>query len=95
MTQTAGLGCRRGLANHGIGNVRSRHELTWERCPLGMHRATADGVTVAQVAQVIGPGGTDGGWMVWLHGRPDAFPDCYPTMEAAMRAAEAAPDQPL
>lgn len=60
------------------------------RCGLGMHRATADGVTVAQVAQVIGPGGTDDGWMVWLHGQPDAFQDRYPTMEAAIRVAEAA-----
>jgi putative transposase len=34
----------------------------------------------------------DGGWMVWLHSRPDAFPDRYPTMEAAMRVAEAALD---
>jgi hypothetical protein len=64
-------------------------ELTWDRCRLGMHRATADGITVAQVAQVIGPGGTDCGWMVWLHGRPDAFPDRYPTMEDAMRVVEA------
>jgi hypothetical protein len=32
--------------------------------------------------------------MVWLHGRPDAFPDRYPTMEAAMRVAEAGLDQP-
>jgi hypothetical protein len=55
-----------------------------------MHRATADGVTVAQVAQVIGPGGTDNGWMVWLFGRPDAFPDHYSTMEQAMAVAEAA-----
>jgi hypothetical protein len=53
--------------------------------------APGDGrwVTVAQVAQVIGPGGTDGGWMVWLHGRSDAFPDRYPTMEDAMRVVEA------
>ena len=68
--------------------------LMWERCLLGMHRATADGVTVAQVAQVIGPRGTDDGWMVWLHGQPDAFPDRYPKMETAMRAAEVALDQP-
>lgn len=61
---------------------------------MGMHRATADGVTVAQVAQVIGPGGTDGGWIVWLRGQPDAFPDRYPTMDAAIAVAEAALDQP-
>jgi hypothetical protein len=32
--------------------------------------------------------------MVSLYGRSDAFPDRYPTMEAAMRVAEAALDQP-
>jgi hypothetical protein len=42
-----------------------------------------------QVAQVIGPGGTD-----WLYGLPEAFPDHYPTMEAAMAVAEAALGQP-
>ena len=57
---------------------------------MGMHRAIADGVTVAQVAQVIIPGGTDAGWMVWLHGEHAELPDRCPTMEAAMRAAEAA-----
>jgi hypothetical protein len=60
---------------------------------MGMHRATVDGVTVAQVAQVIGPGGTDRGWMVWLHGQPDSFRDRYSTTEAAMAAAEAALEQ--
>jgi hypothetical protein len=69
-------------------------DLTWECCRMGMHRATADGVTIAQVAQVIGPGGTDKGWMVWLYGQPEAFPDRYPTMEAAMAVAEAALGQP-
>jgi hypothetical protein len=69
-------------------------ELEWERCRMGMHRATADGVAIAQVAQVIGPGGADGGWMAWLHGQPDAFPDRYPTMEVAMAVVEAALEQP-
>jgi hypothetical protein len=68
--------------------------VTWECCRMGMHQATADGVTVAQVAHVIGPGGTDNGWMVWLHGQPDAFPDHYPTMEQAMAVAEAALESP-
>jgi hypothetical protein len=68
-------------------------DVTWECRRMGMHRGTAEGVPVAQVAQVIGPGGSDNGWMVWLYGQPDAFPDRFPTMEDAMRAAESALDQ--
>lgn len=65
-------------------------ELQWECVRLGMHRATVGGVALAQVAHMIGPRGSDHGWMVWLSGEPDELAERYPTAEAAMRAAEEA-----
>ncbi len=58
-----------------------------------MHQGSADGIVLAQVANVVGAGGADLGWMVWLfHGRGE-LTDRYPTGEAAMAAAEAALDR--
>ena len=55
-----------------------------------MHRAvTADGHMVAQVAQIVGAGGTDQGWIAWLAHTPDELLGRYHTPEAAMAAADA------
>lgn len=51
-----------------------------------------DGRQLAQVAHVLGPGGEDRGWMVWLLHRPRELFDRYPTKELAMDAAENALD---
>ena len=63
----------------------------WERRRLGMYRAaSADGYVVAQVAQVVGAGGTDEGWIAWLAHTPGELLGRYRTAEAAMAAADRA-----
>lgn len=42
-------------------------KLRWERKRLGVYCAfSADGHELAQVAHILGPGGADHGWMVYL-----------------------------
>jgi hypothetical protein len=47
---------------------------------------------LAQVAHLIGPGGRDDGWMIWLVGHRDVLDVRPPTAEEAMHAAELALD---
>jgi hypothetical protein len=53
---------------------------------------SAEGLVLAQVANVIGAGGKDEGWIVWLphrpHRPPEPPPGRYATAEEAMVAAE-------
>jgi hypothetical protein len=67
--------------------------LQWVRARLGMYRGTLDGVVLAQVANVVGPSGADGGWMVWIHNDRDDLGPRYPNEDEAMAAAEAALDE--
>jgi hypothetical protein len=56
-----------------------------------MYRAvTGDGRVVAQVAQFVGAGGTDQGWIAWLAHTPGELLGRYRTAEAAMAAADTA-----
>jgi hypothetical protein len=64
-----------------------RVEWTYER--LGRFRGYLDGRVVAHVAHLVGPGGRDDGWMVFIAGRRDALPDRYPSEFEGMLAAEA------
>jgi hypothetical protein len=66
-------------------------EVRWERRRLGMYQAlSAQGLVVAQVAHMVGAGGSDGGWIGWLVSRPRELLGRYDSAEAAMTAAEAA-----
>ena len=52
---------------------------------------SAEGLVLAQVANVIGAGGKDEGWIVWLPHRPHRPSEPlarYATAEEAMVAAE-------
>ena len=61
----------------------------WHYQRLGRFRGYQDGRVVAHVAHVVGPGGRDDGWMVFIAGRADALPDRYPSEFDGMLAAEA------
>ena len=61
----------------------------WHYQRLGRFRGYLDSRVVAHVAHLVGPGGRDEGWMVFIAGRPDALPDRYPSEFEGMLAAEA------
>jgi hypothetical protein len=65
-------------------------DVEWHYQRLGRFRGYLDGRVVAHVAHLVGPGGRDDGWMVFIAGRPDALPDRYPSEFEGMLAAEAA-----
>jgi hypothetical protein len=58
-----------------------------------MYQGSVEGNVLAQVAHVIGAGGADEGWMVWLFHEQRELLDRYPTAEEAMAAAEAVLDR--
>jgi hypothetical protein len=63
----------------------------WQRRQLGMYWAvTAEGHVAAQVAQIVGAGGTDQGWIVSLAHTPGELLGRYRTAEAAMTAVDSA-----
>ncbi|HZM29204.1 MAG TPA: hypothetical protein VFB77_01860 [Acidimicrobiales bacterium] len=60
----------------------------WQYQRLGRFRGYLDGRVVAHVAHLVGPGGRDDGWMVFIAGQADALPDRYPSEFEGMLAAE-------
>ena len=64
-------------------------QMEWKYQRLGRFRGYLEGQVVAHVAHVVGPGGRDEGWMVFITGRADPLPDRYPTEFDGMLAAEA------
>lgn len=64
-------------------------QVEWKYQRLGRFRGYLEGEVVAHVAHVVGPGGSDDGWMVFIVGLTDALPDRYPNEFEAMLAAEA------
>jgi hypothetical protein len=65
--------------------------LRWERKGLGRYTAySEEGHQLAQIAHIVGPGGADVGWMVWLTLKQGELFDHYPNAEEAMTAAERA-----
>jgi hypothetical protein len=68
--------------------VRGMH-VEWKYQRLGRFRGYLDGKVVAHVAHVVGPGGRDEGWTVFIAGRSEPLPDRYPSEFEGMLAAEA------
>ena len=54
---------------------------------------SVEGAQLAQVAHVVGPGGRDDGWMVWLTHQSVELSERFPSEQDAIAAAEAALDQ--